>query len=224
MKSIDLIKKELNAAKESKKTELKGIIHIEKSKYIFSENIEVNDFLNNKSYELINFLGNGNLFLGKIFYEVKEYLENKKEEEITYMKFLEANGFNRMTALRYRNRYNIFLNIINEKTKKLIALAPQRIIDQLNKIEIEEINKRNITTLEEIEVFLSEMVIEEKKEDVENKKYLNFFKTIDKEIENENIDKAKEEIKNLEILIKEMKNKINNKEQELVNKNNLKLC
>lgn len=104
MKKLELLKKELKSIQYN--TTEKKLINIKVEEYNYTDDSELNNFLNNKSSEILNIIGNSTLILGKIFEEVKE-LCNKKEAENIYCAWLEYNGFNRMTALRYRNRYNI---------------------------------------------------------------------------------------------------------------------
>ena len=108
--NLDDFKKEISLTK--KKDE--NLIDLKDFEYIsYTNNNEVDDFLNEKSFMLINFIGKSNIFLGNIFLEVQNYLNDNSIEETTYCDWLQRNGFNRMTALRYKKRAEIYLEKIN---------------------------------------------------------------------------------------------------------------
>lgn len=128
--NLDDFKKEISLTK--KKNE--NLIDLKDFEYIsYTNNNEVDDFLNEKSFMLINFIGKSNIFLGNIFLEVQDYLNNNSIEETTYCNWLHKNGFNRMTALRYKKRAEIYNSLLSENSKKIIALVNQRIIDEIYK-------------------------------------------------------------------------------------------
>lgn len=149
--NLDDFKKEISLTK--KKDE--NLIDLKDFEYIsYTNNNEVDDFLNEKSFMLINFIGKSNIFLGNIFLEVQNYLNDNSIEETTYCDWLQRNGFNRMTALRYKKRAEIYSSLLSENSKKIIALANQKTIDEIYKFNdrqgiltyLEEIN--NISEIE----------------------------------------------------------------------------
>lgn len=128
--NLDDFKKEISLTK--KKDE--NLIDLKDFEYIsYTNNNEVDDFLNEKSFMLINFIGKSNIFLGNIFLEVQNYLNDNSIEETTYCDWLQRNGFNRMTALRYKKRAEIYSSLLSENSKKIIALANQKTIDEIYK-------------------------------------------------------------------------------------------
>lgn len=127
--NLDDFKKEISLTK--KKDE--NLIDLKDFEYIsYTNNNEVDDFLNEK-FMLINFIGKSNIFLGNIFLEVQNYLNDNSIEETTYCDWLQRNGFNRMTALRYKKRAEIYNSLLSESSKKIIALANQKTIDEIYK-------------------------------------------------------------------------------------------
>ena len=105
---IDLteLKKELNEVKKNNesKNEIvqKSVLDINNYQYInFTDDPEIDDFLNDKSFKILDLAAASSILLGSIFIEVQEYLSDKENSDTTYIKWLESNGFNRMTALRY---------------------------------------------------------------------------------------------------------------------------
>ena len=119
------------------------MIDLKDFEYIsYTNNNEVDDFLNEKSFMLINFIGKSSIFLGNIFLEVQNYLNDNSIEETTYCDWLQRNGFNRMTALRYKKRTEIYNSLLSENSKKIIALANQKTIDEIYKFN----NRQGILT------------------------------------------------------------------------------
>lgn len=166
--SINLseFKKEINSIEKVKKNSSKNLVNFKKVEITYCEKKEINNFLNDKTLELSTVIGNANLFLGKLFSEVKEFLEVQEIEETTYCKWLETNGFSRMTALRYRKRWEIYEVLDENRAKELIALAPQKIIDDLvkYKIDILKINKAdNLLYLQNL--IENSLELKEKEED-----------------------------------------------------------
>ena len=163
--NLDDFKKEISLTK--KKDE--NLIDLKDFEYISYTNN--NDFLNEKSFMLINFIGKSNILLGNIFLEVQNYLNDNFIEETTYCDWLQRNGFNRMTALRYKKRAEIYSSLLSENSKKIIALANQKTIDEIYKFNdrqailtyLEEINN-----ISEIENFLNNaLTLKKDEEEVE---------------------------------------------------------
>ena len=157
--NLDDFKKEISLTK--KKDE--NLIDLKDFEYIsYTNNNEVDDFLNEKSFMLINFIGKSNIFLGNIFLEVQNYLNDNSIEETTYCDWLQRNGFNRMTALRYKKRAEIYSSLLSENSKKIIALANQKTIDEIYKFNDRqgiltylEKNLINTCNISEIENYLN---------------------------------------------------------------------
>ncbi|WP_338953007.1 hypothetical protein [Fusobacterium nucleatum] len=189
---IDLseLKNELKEIKKNNdnKNEIvqKSVLDINNYQYInFTDDPEIDDFLNDKSFKILDLAAGTSIFLGSIFIEVQEYLADKGNSDTTYIKWLESNGFNRMTALRYKKRAEIYNSLKSSKAKYFIGITSQKIIDEIFKYEdreeilyyLEEINN-----YDEIENFLKKDVVLE----------------IEDKIEKENIE-IKERIKKLSL-------------------------
>lgn len=163
--NLDDFKKEISLTK--KKNE--NLIDLKDFEYIsYTNNNEVDDFLNEKSFMLINFIGKSNIFLGNIFLEVQNYLNDNSIEETTYCDWLERNGFNRMTALRYKKRAEIYNSLISENSKKFMALVNQRIIDEIYKFYDRQMilnYLEKIDNISEIESYLNNALILKKDEE-----------------------------------------------------------
>lgn len=200
---IDGLKDELNAIEKIKKNDVKNkdILDINHYQYIhFTENSEVDDFLNDQSFKILNLSAGANIFLGSIFIEVQDYLSSLENSDATYVKWLESNGFNRMTALRYKKRAEIYNSLNSSKAKYFIGITSQKIIDEISKFEnrdeiIEALEK--MEDFNEIEAFLKKDIIE-----------------IEEKVEKENIEIKqrikKLPLKNIEKLDNEKQDKINN--------------
>jgi len=93
-----------------------------------SENKELNDYLITKSQELLGVQINARLNLGRIFQEVFDKLAGSPQDGV-YVKWLEVNGFNKMTALRHRNRFKLYKLMPTDHLKYLISTASQKIVD-----------------------------------------------------------------------------------------------
>ena len=145
--------KEIKKKNNNEKNQIaeKPIFDIDNYTYInFTNDPEVDDFLNENSFKILNLAAGTNILLGTIFIEVQDYLSNLENADATYIKWLESNGFNRMTALRYKRRAEIYNSLISSKAKYFIGITSQRIIDEISKAE----NKEEIINyLEEMKEF-----------------------------------------------------------------------
>lgn len=179
-----------------------------------SENQELNSYLILKSQELLGVQLNARLHLGRIFQDVFDKLAGSPHNGL-YVQWLGINGFNKMTALRHRNRYKIYNEMKLDHSKYLIATASQKIIDILlthpEKKSILEMIESNITKEELNTLVLGEKIIPIEKEfnfDLETeynsfkKKYnkINISKLSNKQKEKfskllESFDRLFEEIK-----------------------------
>ena len=214
--NIGELKNELNAIEKVKKNDKKydkAILDINHYQYIhFTEDYQVDDFLNDQSFKILNLSAGANIFLGSIFIEVQDYLSSLENSEATYVKWLESNGFNRMTALRYKKRAEIYNSLNSSKAKYFIGITSQKIIDEISKFEnrdeiIETLEK--MENFNEIEAFLKKDIIE-----------------IEEKVEKENIEIKqrikKLPLKNIEKLDNEKQDKINNlvsQIEEILNNN-----
>ena len=132
------------------------------------------NYLIDKSKELINLQVNDAIKMGKILEEVSQELGKKGSPEGVYGNFLRYNGINSKTALRLRKRYILFFEA-PEHAKIIVSLLTVR--------EIEELDKKR----ELLDKFYPGITLEEAKK---------LFKEEVKEIENK---KEKEEEKGKEI-------------------------
>lgn len=132
------------------------------------------NYLIDKSKELINLQVNDAIKMGKILEEVSQELGKKGSSEGVYGNFLRYNGINSKTALRLRKRYTLFSEA-PEHAKIIVSLLTVK--------EIEELDKKR----ELLDKFYPGITLEEAKK---------FFKGEVKEIENK---KEKEEENGKEI-------------------------
>lgn len=166
--------------KESLNTRVKREI-ISRENLDFSNQIyssEKGEFLKQKSYEISLISVKGALALGKIFEEVFQELGKDKksqEGEGIYLEWLKTNNYNRVTAWRYRQKYNLYTKV-NENGKELVALLPFDLIALLSKDEDEYIDliNRGITKKELKELLLQEKIEINTKKEIELKKVVDF--------------------------------------------------
>lgn len=162
--NLDDFKKEISLTKKKEE----NLVDLKDFEYIsYTNNHEVDDFLNEKSFMLINFIGKSNIFLGNIFLEVQNYLNENSIEETTYCNWLERNGFNRMTALRYKKRAEIYSSLSSENSKKIIALLNQKTIEEIYKFNDRQAiltYLEKINDVSEIESYLRNTLILKKEE------------------------------------------------------------
>ena len=137
------------------------------------------NYLIDKSKELINLQVNDAIKMGKILEEVSQELGKKGSPEGVYGNFLRYNGINSKTALRLRKRYTLFSEA-PEHAKIIVSLLTVR--------EIEELDKKR----ELLDKFYPSITLEEAKK---------FFKGEVKEIENkkEKDEEQKKEITDIGI-------------------------
>ena len=137
------------------------------------------NYLIDKSKELINLQVNDAIKMGKILEEVSQELGKKGSPEGVYGNFLRYNGINSKTALRLRKRYILFFEA-PEHAKIIVSLLTVR--------EIEELDRKR----ELLDKFYPSITLEEAKK---------FFKGEVKEIENkkEKDEEQKKEITDIGI-------------------------
>ena len=178
-----------NLLKERKEKQETQNEIVEKPKYelilnlnLFHE-LSIDNYLQNylidKSKELINLQVNDAIKMGKILEEVSQELGKKGSPEGVYGNFLRYNGINSKTALRLRKRYTLFSEA-PEHTKIIVSLLTVR--------EIEELDRKR----ELLDKFYPGITLEEAKK---------FFKGEVKEIENkkEKDEEQKKEITDIGI-------------------------
>lgn len=169
----------------------------------FSNNKEINTYLNQVMKEIISIKTKSELVLGQKFEEVFHKL--KKEKAGLYKDFINATGFNYRTTLRYRMRYRIYIELSNlnyKKASQLVALLPTEYLEKLSSLSKKKENKKyiyekfndeeltmqkmkdiimlNITTInikitEEREITYTASILDKKEE---NKRISSFFKKI----------------------------------------------
>lgn len=166
--------------KESLNTRVRKEI-VSKESLDFSNQVyfgEKGEFLKQKSYEISLISVKGALALGKIFEEVYQELgkdKNSNEGEGIYLEWLKTNNYSRVTAWRYRQKYNLYMKV-DEKGKELVALLPFDLIALLSKEKDEYIDLLNkgITKEELKELLLQEQIKESSERKNELKKVDDF--------------------------------------------------
>lgn len=98
---------------------------------------EIRELLKENSIKILKINAKASLELGELFSNLEKELSKKGSPEGVYTKFLEFNGYNRMTALRHRHRYELYTDTKNEKSKKLIATLPSAYINNVYKHKAE---------------------------------------------------------------------------------------
>lgn len=106
-----------------------------------TDDVEINKFLIEKSTELYKLHSKTALELGKIFVDVEEKLSGSNQYDGVYTKWLDKNGFNKMTALRYKRRYRLFEQLETVVGKNILMTLPQKMIDELSLKPKEDIKK-----------------------------------------------------------------------------------
>lgn len=142
----------LNSRKEKqteKKQEVKAIVDYNKyDKYLdfaglveISENKDLQDYLKQKTREIVSIQTEDTIKLGEILFDVEKELSRKGSPEASYLKFLDYNGINPKTALRLRKRYELY-TLAPEHSKLIISLLSVREIEELykNKDLLKELN------------------------------------------------------------------------------------
>lgn len=174
----------------------------------FSDNEDVNYFLKEKTAQIIQLQANSSLELGKIFSEAAEKLSGDNHYNGLYEKWLLKIGFNKMTALRHRKRYELYIQVKNEHSRKLISILPVRILsDLINSEEKEKI----LNLIEENQEFKVNDIkkLLEKNISLEDENFID-DKIYFKEIENlKKLDIKKLDIKKAKILKEELEKMLN---------------
>lgn len=179
-KKIDEKLKDLLSSRKQKKVEEKIvkektsllIKNIDDDIFKLTIDSEVNNFLKEKSLEVLNLQAQTSLTLGKIFTEVELKLSGNRYTGC-YVKWLELNGYNKMTALRHRNRYKLYSLCSNDFSRETIAKLAYAKIDKICKISnpkevIENLEKNNSAD------YLEEIFSEKKAIILEDNDILNY--------------------------------------------------
>lgn len=165
----------LNSRKEKqseKKQEIKAVVNYNKyDKYLdfaglveISESKDLQDYLKQKTREIISIQAEDTIKLGEILFDVEKELSKKGSPEASYLKFLGYNGINPKTALRLRKRYELY-TLAPEHSKLIISLLSVREIEELykNKDLLKELNP-GVKLIE-----VKELLKENEAEKIENK-------------------------------------------------------
>lgn len=169
-----------------------------------SENKDLQDYLKQKTREIISIQAEDTIKLGEILFDVEKELSKKGSPEASYLKFLNYNGINSKTALRLRKRYELY-TLAPEHSKLIISLLSVREIEELykNKDLLNELNPG--VKLIEVKELLKENLLEkiENKEKEEEIKTITDFKFLKNSYQDkfENLSKDKQD-KVLELLKK----------------------
>lgn len=145
------VEKPIVVSEKNSKKDIKEIFLIEDSVFgDLTTDIDLIEYLKNKSLEMLKIQGNNIIMLGKNLTEVFDELGRKGSPEGLYIKYLEFNGYKKDTALRLRKRYELFKKAKSEVVKQIISILPVRSIEQLYKEQNEiipelEKNSENLT-------------------------------------------------------------------------------
>lgn len=126
---------------------------------------EIRELLKENSIKILKINAKASLELGELFSNLEKELSKKGSPEGVYTKFLEFNGYNRMTALRHRYRYELYTETRNEKSKRLIAALSTVYIEKVYryKTEIKEFLEEGLS-LQDLKDLLESKYIESKKD------------------------------------------------------------
>lgn len=174
----------LNSRKEKqseKKQEIKAVVNYNKyDKYLdfaglveISESKDLQDYLKQKTREIISIQAEDTIKLGEILFDVEKELSKKGSPEASYLKFLNYNGINPKTALRLRKRYELY-TLAPEHSKLIISLLSVREIEELykNKDLLKELNP-GVKLIE-----VKELLKENEVEKIENNEKTEEVRTI----------------------------------------------
>lgn len=172
---------------------------------------EVRELLKENSIKILKINAKASLELGELFSNLERELSKKGSPEGVYTKFLEFNGYNRMTALRHRHRYELYTETRNEKSKKLIAALSTIYIEKAYryKTEIKEFLEEGLSLQDLKDLIDTKFIIlkqDENKRSKElekttmriNKIFSSFRKMIEiDDSKKERLDKILDELENL---------------------------
>lgn len=177
---------------------IKNIVKID-----FCDSKEENEFLEIKTKEILNLQANASIQLGKIFKEVSE----KIQEDMTYCQWLELVGFNRMTALRHRRRFELFESANTDIAKEIVGSLTFREIEKIYKNLEENLTYLNVSNgVLDFKNFLKEENLiksEESRKELGVNINFEIFNNIKEKIKYVD-DKRKEEIEKLLLKIERL--------------------
>lgn len=178
-----------NGKKEEQNYKIDSIVNLDLIRDL-TDDKEITDMLISKTTSLINLQIKNAISLGEIFTSVFDQLSKSGSKyDGLYEKWLQLNGVNKKTALRYRKRYELY-SLVNNKES--IAIMPQKYIDMLYSEEdrSEYINIINSgATYEEVMNRLKDKtIVSERIEytdivDFDFRNYNTLFIDIDKKVE-----------------------------------------
>ena len=178
-----------NGKKEEENYKIDSIVNLDLIRDL-TDDKEITDMLISKTTSLINLQIKNAISLGEIFTSVFDKLSKSGSKyDGLYEKWLQLNGVNKKTALRYRKRYELY-SLVNNKES--IAIMPQKYIDMLYSEEdrSEYINIINSgATYEEVMNRLKDKtIVSERIEytdivDFDFRNYNTLFIDIDKKVE-----------------------------------------
>ncbi|WP_319200113.1 hypothetical protein [uncultured Ilyobacter sp.] len=131
--------------------------------YELSGTKDIDLYLFDKATDIINITRKSRLELGETFQEVHDRLSGDNQYNGIYTKWLEFYGFNKMTALRHRNRYSLYSTMKSEKAKELVSKITDDWVNKLMKHANKEYileTLENTPTRENLAVLLSNTITE----------------------------------------------------------------
>ena len=174
------------------------------------DNEKEQNYLIQKTKELLTIQTSATLELGKILEEVAEHLLKQGSPDGVFEKFLEYNGINVKSARRYRYRYQLYTRA-KENIKPIVALLSVREIDYLHKcpeiledmtdditlkeakelLKVEEVKKINLDTNSNIKFSFDYYFL-----DINYKKKLEYLPNDKKEQVNKLLEKLEKLLNN----------------------------
>lgn len=115
------------------KEDLKDIIEFEIIDEL-TEDSELQDFLKDQTLNIFNCISKNSIVLGEIFETVADEIGKKGSQNGLYEKWLDFNGFNKTTAWRYRQRYQLYSKV-EDKAKPFVMGLPYRTISEIYKTD-----------------------------------------------------------------------------------------
>lgn len=197
--------------KEEENYKIDSIVNLDLIRDL-TDDKEITEMLISKTTSLINLQIKNAISLGEIFTSVFDRLSKSGSKyDGLYEKWLQLNGVNKKTALRYRKRYELY-SLVNNKES--IAIMPQKYIDMLyseeDKTEYVNIINNGATYEEVINLLKAKTIAPEKIEYVnvanfDFRNYNTLFIDIDKKVESLK-DKEKKELQKHLMKIQEILN------------------
>lgn len=131
---IEIGKKKLINENCLTKEEVKDIIDFEMINEL-TEDCELREFLKKQTLNIFNCVSKTSIVLGEIFETVVTEIGKKgSTQNGLYEKWLNFNGFNKTTAWRYRQRYQLY-NRVEDSAKPFVMGLPYRTISEIYKTE-----------------------------------------------------------------------------------------